>query len=80
MAVSLGMLLTYEWTHFLIHTPYRPQATTAPSGGRTGCTTQERALLDGGHEEPGRPRPGTFPAKSEVENSPTARTLGIDVA
>lgn len=25
MAVSLGMLLTYEWTHFLIHSEHRPR-------------------------------------------------------
>jgi hypothetical protein len=25
MVASFGMLLTYEWTHFLIHTSYRPK-------------------------------------------------------
>ena len=82
MAVSLGMLLTYEWTHFLIHTPYRPQGRYYRSIWRAhrlhhfknehywmGVTVN---LAD--HVL------GTFPAKSEVENSPTARTLGIDVA
>ena len=30
----------YEWTHFLIHTAYRPRrATTARSGAATACTT-----------------------------------------
>ena len=26
MVVSYGFLLTYEWTHFLMHSPYRPRS------------------------------------------------------
>lgn len=81
MVVSLAMLLTYEWTHFLIHTSYRPRGRYYRSIWRAhrlhhfknehywmGVTVN---LAD--HVL------GTFPAKSAVENSPTARTLGIDV-
>ena len=76
------MLLTYEWTHFLIHTAYKPKRRYYRYIWRAhrlhhfknehfwmGVTVH---LAD--HVL------GTFPQKSEVENSPTARTLGIDAA
>jgi hypothetical protein len=82
VVTSLVMLLTYEWTHYLIHTAYKPKGRYYRYIWRAhrlhhfknehywmGVTIH---LAD--HVL------GTFPQKSEVENSPTARTLGIDVA
>lgn len=79
--VSMAMLTLYEWTHFLIHTAYKPKGRYYRYIWRAhrlhhfknehywmGVTVH---LAD--HVL------GTFPAKSEVQNSPTARTLGIDV-
>jgi sterol desaturase/sphingolipid hydroxylase (fatty acid hydroxylase superfamily) len=79
---ALVMLVTYEWTHYLIHTAYKPKGRYYRYIWRAhrlhhfknedywmGVTIH---LAD--HVL------GTFPQKSEVENSPTARTLGIDVA
>jgi len=81
VATSLALLFTYEWTHFLIHTSYKPQRAYYRYVWRAhrlhhfknehywmGVTVH---LAD--HVL------GTFPDKSEVENSPTARTLGIEV-
>jgi hypothetical protein len=79
---GLVMLVTYEWTHYLIHTAYKPKGRYYRYIWRAhrlhhfknehywmGVTIH---LAD--HVL------GTFPQKSEVANSPTARTLGIDVA
>jgi hypothetical protein len=79
---ALAMLLTYEWTHYLIHTAYKPRHGYYRYIWRAhrlhhfknehywmGVTVHLADHLL-----------GTFPQKSEVENSPTARTLGIDVA
>jgi hypothetical protein len=75
---GFGMLLAYEWTHFLIHTPYQPRTRTYRRIWRAhrwhhfrnerywfGVTihTADRIL-------------GTYPDKDAVELSPTARTLG----
>ncbi len=81
VGVSLAMLLTYEWTHFLIHTAYKPKSAYYKYIWRAhrlhhyknehywmGVTVH---LAD--HVL------GTFPDKSEVPNSPTARTLGVEV-
>ncbi len=81
VVASLAMLLTYEWTHYLIHTAYKPKRRYYRSIWRAhrlhhfknehywmGVTVN---LAD--HVL------GTFPAKSDVENSPTARTLGLDI-
>jgi hypothetical protein len=78
--VSFGMLLTYEWTHHLIHSAYRPRGLYYRYVWRAhrlhhfrnehywyGVTVH---LAD--HVL------GTFPEKDEVPLSPTARTLGVD--
>ena len=78
--VGFAVLLTYEWTHFLIHTAYKPKGRYYRSIWRAhrlhhyknehywmGVTVN---LAD--HVL------GTFPDKSEVPNSPTARTLGVE--
>jgi hypothetical protein len=80
VVTGLAMLLTYEWTHYLIHTSYKPKGRYYRYIWRAhrlhhfknehywmGVTVH---LAD--HVL------GTFPQKSEVENSPTARTLGVD--
>jgi len=79
---SLAMLCTYEWTHYLIHTPYKPRSRYYKGIWRShrlhhyknehywmGVTTNvgDRVL-------------GTFPDKSAVVTSPTAWTLGVDPA
>jgi hypothetical protein len=80
--VGFSMLLVYEWTHFLIHTPYQPRSRTYRRVWRAhrwhhfrnehywfGVTVHaaDRILR-------------TYPAKDDVPLSPTARTLGADLA
>ncbi|MEZ5143220.1 MAG: sterol desaturase family protein [Acidimicrobiales bacterium] len=80
--VGFGMLLTYEWTHFLIHTAYKPKGRYYRYIWRAhrwhhyrnehywmGVTVHVADHLL-----------GTFPDKSEVPSSPTARTLGVEPA
>jgi Fatty acid hydroxylase superfamily len=79
---SLTMLFVYEWTHFLIHSTYRPRSALYRGIWRAhrlhhfrnerywfGVTTHlgDRVLR-------------TYPAKDAVPLSSTARTLGVDVA
>jgi len=79
---ALAMLCTYEWTHYLIHTPYKPKSRYYRGIWRShrlhhyknehywmGVTTNvgDRVL-------------GTFPEKSAVATSPTAWTLGVEPA
>ncbi|MGB0872909.1 MAG: sterol desaturase family protein [Solirubrobacterales bacterium] len=73
-------LLRYEWTHFLIHTPYVPKTRFFRSVWRShrlhhfkhedywmgvSSNLSDRAL-------------GTFPDQSKVKKSPTARNLGVE--
>ena len=75
--MSFSLLMLYEWTHFLIHSPYRPQSAAYRYVWRAhrlhhfknenywfGVTVH---LAD--HVL------GTFPEKSAVPTSPTCRTL-----
>jgi hypothetical protein len=79
---GFSMLLTYEWTHFLIHTTYQPRSSTYRRIWRAhrwhhfrnerywfGVTvhTADRILR-------------TYPARDDVPLSPTARNLGADLA
>ena len=81
LAVGYAMLLTYEWTHFLIHTRYRPRHRYYRSIWRSHrlhhfrnehywygvtITLGDRILR-------------THPQRDEVPLSPTARTLGQTV-
>jgi sterol desaturase/sphingolipid hydroxylase (fatty acid hydroxylase superfamily) len=81
VATSYAMLTVYEWTHFLIHSAYRPRHALYRRMWRAhrlhhfrnerywfGVTTHlgDRLL-------------GTFPDRDEVPRSPTARTLGVAV-
>jgi sterol desaturase/sphingolipid hydroxylase (fatty acid hydroxylase superfamily) len=79
IVASFSMLLTYEWTHYLIHSPYRPMSRYYRSIWRAhrlhhyrnerywfGVTVNlaDHVLR-------------TFPEKDAVPASPTARTLGV---
>jgi len=79
--VALGMLLTYEWTHPLIHSAYRPRHRYFRSIERAhrlhhfrnehywfGVTVNAADHLL-----------GTFPAREDVPLSPTARDLGVSL-
>jgi sterol desaturase/sphingolipid hydroxylase (fatty acid hydroxylase superfamily) len=78
---SLLMLSAYEWTHFLIHSSYRPRRAVYRAIWRAhrlhhfrnenywfGVTMHlgDRVLR-------------TYPAKDAVAPSPTARTLGVEI-
>lgn len=80
IASGFGMLLWYEWVHYLIHSPYRPKSKWFRTLSRNhvlhhfknehywfGVTVSlgDRAL-------------GTKPDEKSVDASPTVRTLGID--
>jgi hypothetical protein len=80
IATSFAMLTTYEWTHFLIHSNYRPRHRLYRSAWRAhrlhhyrnehywfGVTVHgaDRVL-------------GTYPEREAVPLSPTARTLGVE--
>lgn len=82
VAVATALTLTYEWTHFLIHSDYRPRSRLYRGIWRAhrlhhfrnenywfGVTAHlgDRVLR-------------TYPAKDDVPLSPTATTLGVTVA
>ncbi len=82
LVAALVVLATYEWTHFLIHSTYRPRHALYRYVWRAhrnhhfrnehywfGVTVH---LAD--HVL------GTFPERTAVPVSPTARTLGVDEA
>lgn len=82
LVAALCVLATYEWTHFLIHSVYRPRRRLYRYVWRAhrnhhfrnehywfGVTVHLADHLL-----------GTFPEKTAVEVSPTARTLGVDAA
>ena len=51
--VSFAILAAYEWTHFLIHTPYRARhATSRRSGATTGCITTRTSATGSGSPRP----------------------------
>ncbi len=77
---TYGVLLVYEWTHYLIHTAYRPRHALYRKTWRAhrnhhyrnenywfGVTMHQADHLL-----------GTYPERSDVEASPTARTLGVE--
>lgn len=82
MVIGLALTSVYEWTHFLIHSPYVPRSRLYRSIWRShrlhhfknenywfGITSHlgDRVLR-------------TYPEKSAVPSSPTARTLGIEIS
>ena len=79
MVMSFSLLMLYEWTHFLIHSRYRPKSRLYRYVWRAhrlhhyrnerywfGVTVHLADHLF-----------GTFPDKNAVPLSPTARTLGV---
>jgi sterol desaturase/sphingolipid hydroxylase (fatty acid hydroxylase superfamily) len=81
VAVATALTLTYEWTHYLIHSDYQPRTRLYRGIWRAhrlhhfrnenywyGVTSHlaDRVV-------------GTYPAKDDVPLSPTATTLGIAV-
>lgn len=81
IASGFGMLLWYEWVHYLIHSPYRPKS----KWFRTLSRNHILHHFKNEHHWFGVTRTrgdkvlGTFPDEREVETSPTVRTLGVEV-
>jgi hypothetical protein len=82
IAASFSMLTAYEWTHYLIHSAYRPRH--PPFRGisrahRLHHFRNERYWF--GVTMHGADRVlGTYPAKDAVPLSSTARSLGVEAA
>ena len=75
-------LYRYEWTHFLIHTPYVPKTRFYRSiwkSHRLHHFKHEDYWLGVTSNASDRVL-GTFPDQKDVPRSKTARTLGVDVA
>ena len=82
LVTGVAMLLCYEWTHFLIHTRYRPRGRYYRSihrAHRLHHFRNERYWF-GVTINLGDHVLRTFPARDAVEVSPTARTLGVVTA
>ena len=82
MAASYTMFSLYEWTHFLIHSTYRPKTRAYRyvwRAHRLHHYRNERYWF-GVTMHLGDRVLRTYPAKEAVPPSATARTLGIDVA
>ncbi len=80
VAVSFAILAAYEWTHFLIHTPYRPRRGYFKAiwrNHRLHHFKSERYWF-GVTSTVGDRVIGTAPDQREVERSPTARSLHAD--
>jgi sterol desaturase/sphingolipid hydroxylase (fatty acid hydroxylase superfamily) len=77
---AYAMTLAYEWTHFLIHSSYRPRHRAYRyvwRAHRNHHYRNERYWF-GVTMHLADHLLGTFPEKSAVELSPTARTLGVE--
>jgi len=80
LVVSCLILGAYEWCHFLIHTPYRPQGRYYRSiwrGHRLHHHKNEHYWF-GVTSTLGDNLLGTAPDQSSVPKSGTARTLDVD--
>ena len=81
LLISYLILGAYEWSHFLIHTPYRPKRRYYRSiwrGHRLHHYKNEHYWF-GVTSTLGDHLLGTAPDQSEVEKSGTARSLGVEV-
>ena len=76
------MLSAYEWTHFLIHSSYRPRHRVYRSMWRAHRLHHFRNenYWFGVTMHLGDRVLGTFPARDEVPVSQTSRTLGVEAA
>jgi sterol desaturase/sphingolipid hydroxylase (fatty acid hydroxylase superfamily) len=75
--VGYGILLSYEWCHFLIHTPYRPRRRYYKAiwrNHRLHHYKNERYWF-GVTSVVGDRVIGTDPDQRAVQRSPTARSL-----
>jgi sterol desaturase/sphingolipid hydroxylase (fatty acid hydroxylase superfamily) len=82
VVTSLSMLYAYEWTHFLIHSSYRPRRALYRGiwrAHRLHHFRNERYWF-GVTMHMGDRVLRTYPAKDAVPLSSTARTLGVDLA
>jgi hypothetical protein len=80
LLASYAVLASYEWCHFLIHTPYRPQGRYYRSiwrGHRLHHYKNEHYWF-GVTSTLGDRMLHTAPEQTEVPKSRTARTLGVD--
>lgn len=78
--VSFTILAGYEWTHFLIHTPYRPKGRYFKAvwrNHRLHHFKNERYWF-GVTSTVGDRVIGTMPDQGSVPKSATARTLGVE--
>jgi sterol desaturase/sphingolipid hydroxylase (fatty acid hydroxylase superfamily) len=79
MAVSAVLTMTYEWSHFLIHTPYRPKSRyyrTIWRSHRLHHFKNEHYWFGVSSDAADRVL-GTNPDHRTVPKSETARTLGV---
>lgn len=76
---GLAILLTYEWTHYLIHSRYKPRSRLYRFIWRAHRLHhfKNENYWFGVTMHAGDFVLGTFPAKDEVETSPTCKTLGV---
>jgi len=82
LVTSYLVLATYEWCHFLIHTPYRPRGRYYRSiwrGHRLHHYKNEHYWF-GVTSTVGDELLRTAPDQAEVPKSRTARTLGVEVS
>jgi hypothetical protein len=79
-ATFTWFLLGYEWTHFLIHSPYVPRTALFRAIWRAHILHhyKNEKYWFGVTNPIADHVLRTFPAKDSVETSPTARTLGVD--
>jgi len=75
-----GFLFGYEWTHYLIHSPYVPRTSLFRAIWRAHILHhyKNEKYWFGVTNPIADHVLRTFPAKEAVESSPTARTLGVD--
>ncbi len=77
MSTGLAILLTYEWTHYLIHSRYKPKTGFFKYIWRAHRLHhfKNENYWFGVTNPLGDHVLGTFPAKDAVDTSPTAKTL-----
>jgi len=82
LVAAYAMLFAYEWTHYLIHSSYRPRHRPYRAVWRAHRNHHFRNehFWFGVTMHLADHVLGTYPERSEVELSPTARTLGVDAA
>ena len=82
LVAALAILMTYEWTHYLIHSTYRPRHRLYRYVWRAHRNHHFRNehYWFGVTVHVADHVLGTFPEKTAVEVSPTARTLGVEEA